>query len=347
MTTLAHRPTLGGPRNGGVAARRALDPLGRAHVSPRVAAAAPGADAPHRRGRGRDRQHHDRLQRELPPTTASSARPTTCSRSTAPIRASSRPGSTSARKSFGTIDVIGHRSVRGPRRRRDGGLTGHRIPTAPTAASSSRSASGSYPAGPRSGRRHRRRGGVSATRDRVDPGARRAPADRRRHRREPAQAERRVRSRLPLVRGARTGSRCSSTRRRRRSTPSTGSLDEGDRSSSAFAGSMAARERRQRCGGDVGDVLRGHRLPAPGLAGRRRRLRSRRAATAPPARHARRHRRDAEAPSPRAAVERRRSSGRSPRSSGRSPASRSGSSSPRHSSPRSTIASTGSAFRGV
>ena len=40
------------------------DPLGRAHVPARVAAADPGGDAPHRRGRGGGRQHHDRLQRE-------------------------------------------------------------------------------------------------------------------------------------------------------------------------------------------------------------------------------------------------------------------------------------------
>ena len=47
----------------------------------------------------------------------------------------------------------------------------------------------------------------------------------------------------------------------------------------------------------VGDVLGRHRLPAPGLARCRRRLRRRRAASAPPARHARGDRGDPEASS--------------------------------------------------
>ena len=62
MTTLAHR---GSARRGDERRRRRAprrDPLGLAHVPPRVAPAAPGADAPHRRGRGCDRQHHDRPQ---------------------------------------------------------------------------------------------------------------------------------------------------------------------------------------------------------------------------------------------------------------------------------------------
>ena len=50
----------------------------------------------------------------FPPTTATSARPTSCSRSTAPIRARLEAGLDAARKSFGTIEVIGHRSVRRP-----------------------------------------------------------------------------------------------------------------------------------------------------------------------------------------------------------------------------------------
>ena len=62
----------------------------------------------------------------------------------------------------------------------------------------------------------------------------------------------------------------------------------------------------------AGDVLRGHRLPAPGLAGRRRRLRGRRAATAPPARHARGRRRAHRSTSASCSWPTARSSGRSP-----------------------------------
>ena len=65
------------------------------------------------------------------------------------------------------------------------------------------------------------------------------------------------------------------------------------------------RSAKQPGGRRAGDVLGGHRLPAPGHAGRRRRLRRHRAATAPPARHARGDRRDREAPSTRAADQRR------------------------------------------
>ena len=56
----------------------------------------------------------------------------------------------------------------------------------------------------------------------------------------------------------------------------------------------------------VGNVLGRHRLPAPGLARCRRGLRCRRAASAPPARHARGNRGYSEACPPRAADQRRR-----------------------------------------
>ena len=105
--------------------------------------------------------------------------------------------------------------------------------------------------------------------------------------------------------------------------------------------------RQRRTAGHARDVLGRHRLPAPGLAHRRRRLRSHRAATAPSPGHARRDRCDAEASPPRARSPTAPSSGRSPHSAGRSSASRCGSCSPRRSSLRSTIASTGSAFRGL
>ena len=121
-------------------------------------------------------------------------------------------------------------------------------------------------------------------------------------------------------------------------------FDSIDQDRSGFAGMM-------RIGNDgpsrhVGDVLRGHRLPPPGLAHRRRRLRSHRAATASPPRHARCDRCDAEACPPRAHRQRRHRrrdrrtlrDARRPRAVGRC--------SPRRSSLLSTIASTGSAFRG-
>ena len=95
-----------------------------------------------------------------------------------------------------------------------------------------------------------------------------------------------------------------------------------------------------------GDVLRGHRLPAPGLAGRRRWLHRDCAAATPPARHARRDRCDAEAPATRAADQRRRRRRDRRRRSGRSWASRSGSGSCRRSRPGSTTASTRSACPG-
>ena len=83
--------------------------------------------------------------------------------------------------------------------------------------------SGSYPAGPGEVAVTDGVAELSAARDRVDAGARRSAADGRRHRREPAQAERRVRARLALVRGARSTVDGPGRReRRRRSTPSCG-----------------------------------------------------------------------------------------------------------------------------
>ena len=64
MTTLAHRSALRRPGNGGVAARRAVVRwawrLFRREWRQQLLV----AGAPHRRGRGRDRQHHGRLQHE-------------------------------------------------------------------------------------------------------------------------------------------------------------------------------------------------------------------------------------------------------------------------------------------
>ena len=86
------------------------------------------------------------------------------------------------------------------RQRRDG-----RLPRAGTRRRLRRRAarprSGRYPTGQRRGRRHRRRGGSPAARARIDAGPRRSSAHGRRCRREPPQAERRVRARLAVVRG--------------------------------------------------------------------------------------------------------------------------------------------------
>ena len=81
---------------------------------------------------------------------------------------------------------------------------------------------GSYPAGPGEVAVTDGVAELSAARDRVDPGARRATTDRRGHRREPEQAERRVRSRLPLVREPGPRHRARRRERRSRSTPSIG-----------------------------------------------------------------------------------------------------------------------------
>ena len=96
------------------------------------------------------RSWHSRLQprsaasrsctTRAPRSMASSARPPGCSCSTAPIRRRSRPGSDVRR---GVVRDDGrHRPPQGARarRRREGGLPSRRTRTAPTAASSSRSA---------------------------------------------------------------------------------------------------------------------------------------------------------------------------------------------------------------
>ena len=298
MTTLAHRSALRGPRSGGFAARRASDPLGLAPVPPRVAAAAPGGDAPHRRGRGRGRQHHDRLQlgRRRRRRVRLGQPPAQVRR----LRSAQARGRTRRRPAMVRDDRSHRPSLDpGPGRRRERrlpradphGALRRRAPRAPPRQ---------LPGRPRPGRRHRRGRRPPAARARDDLGARRTPADRRRHRREPARPERRVRARLPLVRGRAGPSRLFwSTRAPRRSSPSSG----GPHPASALVGSEErGSDQRRR---DAGDVLRGHRLPAPGLARRRGGLRSRRAATAPPARHARRHRRHPEAPSARPGDQRR------------------------------------------
>ena len=320
--------------------RRAVIRWAWRYVPPRVAPADPGPDAPHRRGRGCGREHHDRPQHG-PCGDAEFGSASSCSGSTAPIRASSRRESPPPGGAFGTIEVIGHRSIavpggvetvdfraQDPRRR-----LRRRAARAPQRAATRR-----RPARSRSPT-------AWPSCSRLEIGSTLALDGRRRTVVGIVENPRKLSDEFALVSpssaGRRTTSRSWWTRATRRSTPS----DRGrERGHSAFAG--PADGRNDQAGGDAGDVLRGDGLPAPGLAGRRRGLRGRRAATAAPARHARRDRRHAEAPPTRAAGQRRprRHDRRARRDDRR--ASRSGSSSPRRSSPRSTIASTGSAFRG-
>ena len=210
------RASVGAGRTAKRRRRRAprRDPVGVAHVPPRVAAAAPGRDAPHRRRRGRDRQHHARLQHEL-----RGQRRVRLGQHRARVRrhrSAEARGRTRLRQEMVRNDRR-HRPPLGrrPRQRRQGGLPGAGSATAPTAASSSRSARAAT----------RRAAGEVAVTDGVarllrlelgsTAGARRSSADRRRHRRESAQAQRRVRSRLALVR-ERAGPRHGSGRRERR-----------------------------------------------------------------------------------------------------------------------------------
>ena len=252
MTTLAHRSALRRTEQRRRRRPPRRRPLGVAHVPPRVAAADPGGDAPHRRRRGRDRQHHDRLQHGSRRRRRVRLGQRSCStfdgsdprklEAGLDVRRGSRSGRSTSSATARCPSPAASRRWTSGRRTRDGAYGGELLALR----------RGSYPAGPRPGRRHRRGGGAPAARDRVDPGPRRPATDRRRHRREPAQAERRVRSRLPLVRrSARTRSPFSSTRATRRSTPSCDSL--GDRSARPSrapwhaAATSAARRRRWRC----------------------------------------------------------------------------------------------------
>ena len=195
------------------------DPLGPAHVPARVAAAAPGRDAPHRRRGGRDRQHHARPQHEpcgqLRVRLGQHRARVRRHRSAQARGRTRRPPRNRSERSTSSAIAPSPSPAASTR-----WTSARRTRTAPTAASSSRCARAATRRAAR-GRRHRRRRGPAAARARIDPGARRCSADCRRHRREPAQAQRRVRARLALVRG-RAGPRHRfwSTRTTRRSTPS-------------------------------------------------------------------------------------------------------------------------------
>ena len=287
-----------------------------------MAPADPGADAPHRRGRGRDRQHHDRPQHGPRATTPSSARPTPCSSSTAPIRASSRPASPPPRNGSGrsTSSATARSPSRAASRR---WTSARRTRTAPTAASSSRSARAAT----------RRAAGEVAVTDgvakllRLELGSTLALDGRRRTVVGIVENPRKLSDEFalvsPFVRG-RAGPRHGPGRRRATRRVDVLRRPRRPTTRPAFAG-YEDRGNDQPAA-DAGDVLRDHRLPAPGLAGRRRGLRGRRAATAPPARHARRRSAPRRSTFGSCSWPTARSSARSPRSSGRSSASRSGSS---------------------
>ena len=339
MSAVAHPSALGGPRNGGVAARRAVTRWARRMFRREwrqqllvvtlltvAVAAAIGSIT-------------------LVYNTSSAVNSEFGSANTVLEFDGTNPrklaaGLATAKKWFGTTDVIGHRSIAVP----------GSVDKVDFRAQDPDGAYGSDLLALRQGRYPEGRHEVAVTDGvakllRLDlgstVGARRCSADSRRHRRESTQAQRRVRTRLARVRG-RSDQRHGSGRRERRVARILPGLP--GRESFRLRGNDEGRQRR--AAGHARDVLGRHRLPSPGLAHRRRRLRCHRAATAPSPGHARRDRRDAEAPPPRAHHQRRHRRGdrrtlrdaHRPRALGRS--------SPRRSSLLSTIASTGSAFRG-
>ena len=113
MTTLAHRSALRGPRNGGVAARRAVVRWAWRMFRREWRQQILVRRAPRRRGRGRDRQRHDRLQ-------LGRRRRRRVRLGQPPARVRRRRSAKSSRRAstpqeaFGTIDVIGHRSFAVP-----------------------------------------------------------------------------------------------------------------------------------------------------------------------------------------------------------------------------------------
>ena len=111
MTTLAHRSSVAGTASRRPSRAPSTDPLGVAHVPPRVAPADPRDRSAHRRGRGRGHQRHGRLQLGAPGLRGVRLGQCPASSSTPPIRASWRQSLAAAEERFGTTDVIGHRSL--------------------------------------------------------------------------------------------------------------------------------------------------------------------------------------------------------------------------------------------
>ena len=291
---------------------------------------------------GRDRQRHGRLQHQ-----SAGQRRARLGRAPAQVRrqrsAQARGRARRRRRRFGTSEVIGHRSVAVPgsvetvdfRAQDPHGALRQRAARTPPAAAT-RPAPTRSPSPTASAK-------LLRLRARLDAGARRGPApNRRRDRREPAQAERRVRPRRSLVRpgaGPRDGSD-----ERERTTSIDSFTDSPDRERIGVQGLRGAagttrRRTRWRCSRSPPSSCSWPRWSPP------RPSRSSHSAAAP-TRHARRRRRHAEAPATRAADQRRpRRHDRRARRHDRRPRT-SGSPSPRRSSPRPTIASTGSASPG-
>ena len=337
MTTLAHRSTLRGPQTGRRRRRRASS-AGPANVPARVAAADPGVallavavaaaigsiTSPPTRA---------------PPTTAISARPTTCSRfdGTDPrkLQASLDP----AREIVRNDRVIGHRSFASPAASRPW-ISARRSPRC-LRKRAARAPRGSYPVGPGRGRGHGRGGRGAAARDR-------GPWPRRRRRtivgivENPSDLSDEFALVSPRPRARRTASR---SRRRRVDTASIDSFSpDKTRSRTRLRRlrgprkRLSVRPRRWPCSPSRPSSSSWPRWSPPQAS--QSSLSDGSASSA-----SRRRRRHGEAPPPRAVDQRRRRRAIGA-SSGPSRASRSGSSSPRRSRPRSTIASTRSAFRG-
>ena len=298
MTTLAHRAALDGPANGGVAARRAVvrwawrmfrrewrqQILVIALLTVAVAAATGSVTIAYNSGSADDAEFGSAsylLRFDGTDPRALEA------------------GLDSARKWFGTTEVIGYRSFAVPgsvdtvefRAQDPHGAFGNSLLALRR---------GSYPEGPRQ---------VALTDGVADllglelgetltlDGRRRTVVG---IVENPRRLVGRVRSRLPRDRRS-ARHRHGSGRRRRPIDRRLSGVNPA-----CPPGRVRAPGEERPGGRRTGDVLRCHRLPAPGLAGRRRGLHRHRAAATPPAGHACRDRRDAEAPATRAADERRR-----------------------------------------
>ena len=167
MTTLAHGSMLGGPRNGGVAARRAVIRWAWRMFRREWRQQILVVTLLDRRRRGRNRQHHDRPQRgSRRRRRLRLGQPRAQLRQ---LRFAKAPGGTRVRQEV-VRDDRRHRPPLGacPWKRRDGRLpiTGsrrrlrRRVPRSPPRQ---------LPGRPGTGRRDRRSGGVSSTRYRVNP----------------------------------------------------------------------------------------------------------------------------------------------------------------------------------
>ena len=113
MTTLAHRSALGGPKNGGVAARRAVVRWAWRMFRREWRQQVLVTGAPHGRGRGRDRQRHGRLQLGAAEDAEFGSAGHLLRFDGGDPRLVAA-GLAAAEERLGTIDVIGHRSLTVP-----------------------------------------------------------------------------------------------------------------------------------------------------------------------------------------------------------------------------------------